>query len=313
MDDPPNDVRLTDTQLGILAALCRPIAAGNSYATPATNQEIADEVFLSVDAVKGHLRTLYRKFGIEDLPHNQKRARLVELAIEGGYVKSAPAAGGGGVAEAAPAEEAAPAAEPAPRARADVPLGSVEVLREAERAAAAARPKEEKRSIGPYITIAILILVIIGASLAVSGIFNQGSPAPTAPSPAAYRTEVAGYCKLALAGAPPATGQGRAELARGYLEVIETMRGRLQSLVAPTIPNIGLERFSTGLTTAANYTSDVAQGPPPPGSEAEAKYVSELTFAAGQVQAGAVGYELGHDCVAIGDLVARSAENAAAP
>lgn len=291
MAEPPNDVRLTDTQLGILAALCRPIATGNAYATPATNQEIADEVFLSVDAVKGHLRTLYRKFGIEDLPHNQKRARLVELAIEGGYVKSPASAGD----------------------RADVPLGSVEALREAERAAAAARPKEEKRSIGPYVTIVILILVIIGASLAVSGIFNQGSPAPKAPTPAAFRAEVAGYCKLALEGAPSTAGQDRAERARGYLEVIETMRGRLQSLVDPTVPDIALERFSTGLTTAANYTSDVAQEPPAPGSEDEAKYVSELTFAAGQVQAGAVGYKLGHDCVAIGALVARSAENAAAP
>jgi hypothetical protein len=306
MAEPPNDVRLTDTQLGILAALCRPIAAGNAYATPATNQEIADEVFLGVDAVKGHLRTLYRKFGIEDLPHNQKRARLVELAIEGGYVESArreAVAGSGGAAE-----------RPlAPPARADVPLGSVEALREAERAAAAARPREEKRSIGPYVTIAVLILVVMGASLAVSGIFNQGSPAPTAPSPAAFRAEVSGYCTLAMEGAPSTAGRDRAERARGYLEVIETMRGRLQSLVDPTVPDIALERFSNGLTTAANYTSDVAQGPPAPGSEAEARYVAELTFAAGQVQAGAVGYKLGHDCVAIGDLVARSAENAAAP
>jgi len=139
------------------------------------------------------------------------------------------------------------------------------------------------------------------------------SPAPEVPSPAAYRAEVAGYCSLALEGAPSAAGQDRAERARGYLEVIETMRGRLQSLVDPTVPDIALERFSTGLTTAANYTSDVAQELPAPGSEAEAKYVSELTFAAGQVQAGAVGYKLGRDCVAIGDLVARSAENAAAP
>jgi hypothetical protein len=286
--DPPTNVRLTDTQLGILAALCRPLSAGNHFATPATNQEIAEEVFLSVDAVKGHLRTLYRKFGIEDLPHNQKRARLVELAIEGGYVTEKPK-------------------------RADVPLGSVEAIREAERAERAARPKKEGRSWGPYVTLAILILVVIGATLSISGIFNQGPTAVKTPSPAAFRTEVAGYCKLALAGAPPTAGQGQAERARGYLEVIETMRGRFQSLVQPTLPNIALERFSNGLTTAANYTSDVAQAPPAAGSAAEAKDVSELTFAAGQVQAGAVGYKLGHDCVAIGDLVARSAQNAAAP
>jgi hypothetical protein len=308
--DPPSNVRLTDTQLAILAALCRPIAAGNRYATPATNQEIAEKVFLSVDAVKGHLRTLYRKFGIEDLPHNQKRARLVELAIEGDYVESAAPSAEAESASEAVAPSSAEETAPGP---ANVPLGSVEAIREAERAAAAARPKSQKRSYGPYITLAILILVVIGASLSVSGIFNQGPTAVKAPTSAAFRKEVAGYCKLALEGAPSNAGQGRTERARGYLEVIETIRGRLQSLVQPTLPDIGLERFTTGLTTAANYTSDVAQEPPAPGSEAEAKDVSELTFAAGQVQAGAVGYKLGHDCIAIGDLVARSAENAAAP
>src|SRR5712671_2473818 len=75
-------VALTDTQHRILEALCRPASGGSRFSTPATNQEIAAEVFLSVDAVKAHLRTLYRKFGIEDLPHNQKRARLVELVVE---------------------------------------------------------------------------------------------------------------------------------------------------------------------------------------------------------------------------------------
>src|SRR5687768_2230216 len=80
-------LRLTETQGKILEALCRPRAAGNRYAPPATNQEIAGEVFLSVDAVKAHLRVLYRKFGVEDLPHNQKRARLVELVLEGGLAE----------------------------------------------------------------------------------------------------------------------------------------------------------------------------------------------------------------------------------
>lgn len=289
--DPPTDVRLTDTQLAILAALCRPVAAGNHYATPATNQEVADEVFLGVDAVKGHLRTLYRKFGIEDLAHNQKRARLVELAIEGGYI-----------------EAAAP-----PSARADVPLGSVEAARRAEREAAAARPARARRPLGPYITLAVLILVVIGSTLAISGVFNSSPSAPPAPSPAAFRTEVAGYCRLALGGAPDSARGSRAERARDYLEAIETMRGRFDSLVQPTLPSIAIERFQTGLTTAANYTADVAQAPPAAGSRAEARDVSELTFAAGQVQAGAVGYGFGHDCVAVGDLVARSAENAAAP
>ncbi len=281
--DSPTDVRLTDTQLGILAALCRPIASGNHFATPATNQEIAGEVFLSVDAVKGHLRTLYRKFGIEDLPHNQKRARLVELAIEGGYVKR------------------------------EEPTGPIT---EAERIARTQPPRKgaSNRYLRPVVTAVVLIAVIAGSVLAISGLFGSSAPSPQVPTVAAYRAEVAGYCKLALAGAPEtAVGQSRAAIARGYLQVIETMRGRLQSLTPPTGSNLALERFGAGLTNAANYTSAVAESPPAPGSPAEAEDVAELTFAAGQVQAGAVGYELGHDCLAIGDLVARSAQNATAP
>lgn len=84
--DPAPVAELTETQRTILIALCRPFREGSRYATPSTNQQIADEVFLSVDAVKGHLRTLFEKFGIGDLPQNQKRARLVELALQTGAI-----------------------------------------------------------------------------------------------------------------------------------------------------------------------------------------------------------------------------------
>ena len=106
------DLRLTDTQRQILAALCRPCIGENRYATPATNQAIAAEVYLSVDAVKAHLRALYRKFGVEPLPHNQKRARLVELVLEGGLLSDEQQAA---EQDAAAQEAAAPrAARPAP-------------------------------------------------------------------------------------------------------------------------------------------------------------------------------------------------------
>ena len=74
---------LTETQRRIVDALSRPLRDSGPYASPATNQQIADEVFLSVDAVKGHLRALYAKVGIDELPQNRKRARLAELAIRG--------------------------------------------------------------------------------------------------------------------------------------------------------------------------------------------------------------------------------------
>jgi hypothetical protein len=70
----------------VLVALCRPYRGDDPFAVPATNQAIAEEVFLSIDAVKSHLRALFHKFGIEDLRQNQKRARLVALARQGGLV-----------------------------------------------------------------------------------------------------------------------------------------------------------------------------------------------------------------------------------
>jgi predicted component of type VI protein secretion system len=79
-------VELSRTQRKVLLALSRPYASRAAHALPATNQQIADELHLSVDAVKTHLRVLFIKFEIAELPQNQKRARLVELAIERGNV-----------------------------------------------------------------------------------------------------------------------------------------------------------------------------------------------------------------------------------
>jgi pSer/pThr/pTyr-binding forkhead associated (FHA) protein len=78
--------RLTEPQRRVLVALCRPYEDGRAYATPASNQQITEELHLSLDAVKTHLRVLYQRFGIEDLPQNQKRARLAELALQLGLV-----------------------------------------------------------------------------------------------------------------------------------------------------------------------------------------------------------------------------------
>jgi pSer/pThr/pTyr-binding forkhead associated (FHA) protein len=77
---------LSATQHRVLVALSRPYLAGGSFAVPATNQDIAQEIGLGVDAVKAHLRVLFQKFGIQHLPQNQKRGRLVEIAVQGGAV-----------------------------------------------------------------------------------------------------------------------------------------------------------------------------------------------------------------------------------
>ncbi len=76
---------LSPTQRSVLVALCRPYK-DTELATPATNQQIADELFLSVDAVKAHLRTLFGFFGLEHLPQNQKRSYLAMRALQDGAV-----------------------------------------------------------------------------------------------------------------------------------------------------------------------------------------------------------------------------------
>jgi pSer/pThr/pTyr-binding forkhead associated (FHA) protein len=78
-------VPLTPTQYKVLVALCRPVSE-SAFATPATNREIADEVMLSVDAVKAQLRVLFDRFGLEALPQNQKRARLAASTLVGGLL-----------------------------------------------------------------------------------------------------------------------------------------------------------------------------------------------------------------------------------
>ena len=73
---------LSSTQRQVLTALCRPLASGVPGAVPASNSEIAAELHLTVPGVKSQIRTLFSRFGVEDLPHNQKRARLAALAVE---------------------------------------------------------------------------------------------------------------------------------------------------------------------------------------------------------------------------------------
>jgi pSer/pThr/pTyr-binding forkhead associated (FHA) protein len=77
---------VSDTQRRVLIALCRPYRDGSDFASPATNKQIAEEVFLSVDAVKAHLRALFERFEVAGLPQNQKRVRLAELAIRSGVI-----------------------------------------------------------------------------------------------------------------------------------------------------------------------------------------------------------------------------------
>ncbi len=78
--------QISDAQRRVLVALCRPYREGPVFAAPPSNSEIAEELVIGIDTVKAHLKALYERFQVEDLPHQQKRARLVELALQSGTV-----------------------------------------------------------------------------------------------------------------------------------------------------------------------------------------------------------------------------------
>jgi hypothetical protein len=83
--DTPAAIPLSPMQRKVLIALVRPVHESAS-ATPATNRQIAEEVFLTVDAVKAHLRVLFERYGLSELPQNEKRARLVATVLDAGVL-----------------------------------------------------------------------------------------------------------------------------------------------------------------------------------------------------------------------------------
>jgi hypothetical protein len=76
---------LSAAQRRVLVALCRPFAASR-FATPPSNRELADELYVSVDTVKFHLHALFGLFGLADVPQHRKRAALAQHALELGVV-----------------------------------------------------------------------------------------------------------------------------------------------------------------------------------------------------------------------------------
>jgi pSer/pThr/pTyr-binding forkhead associated (FHA) protein len=79
-------VSLSTSQRRVLTALCRPYGGSSELASPATDEQIAEQLFLSVGAVKTHLTILHAKLGVQELPQNQMRVRLVERAFSAGLI-----------------------------------------------------------------------------------------------------------------------------------------------------------------------------------------------------------------------------------
>ena len=71
---------LTPAQLRVLGALCRPVDG------PASNEEIADELTVSIDTVKTHMRALFDAFDLQTSAPYRKRFELVKKAVDAGLV-----------------------------------------------------------------------------------------------------------------------------------------------------------------------------------------------------------------------------------
>ena len=76
---------ISPAQERVLLALCRPLAA-DPFAGPPSNREIADELFVSVETVKSHMRALFERYGVEDMPQNRKRSELARRALARGAI-----------------------------------------------------------------------------------------------------------------------------------------------------------------------------------------------------------------------------------
>lgn len=79
-------VTLSSTQRRVLISLSRPCKEGNAFATPATDEQIADELVLSVAEVRAHLQVLLAKLGLGEPRGGDARARLVEQAFSHGLI-----------------------------------------------------------------------------------------------------------------------------------------------------------------------------------------------------------------------------------
>ncbi len=81
-EEPP---KMTPREHDVLVALCRPLMTSQSFAQPATIQEMASELVVSIGAIKFHLSNLFDKFGIPETGH-ARRGQLANEAVRRGAV-----------------------------------------------------------------------------------------------------------------------------------------------------------------------------------------------------------------------------------
>ena len=86
---PVGAVTLTPAQRRVLESLCRSMSESRPDAVPASNREIADDLVLSVETVKTHMRALEQQLRVDHLPQGQRRYVMAQNAIRLGLVPRA--------------------------------------------------------------------------------------------------------------------------------------------------------------------------------------------------------------------------------
>jgi pSer/pThr/pTyr-binding forkhead associated (FHA) protein len=82
----PAKVSLSSTQRRVLVALCRPYKGRSGFASPATDEQIAEELVVSVREVTTHVAVLCAKLGVAGRTRNETRVALVDEAFSAGLV-----------------------------------------------------------------------------------------------------------------------------------------------------------------------------------------------------------------------------------
>lgn len=83
--DESSTVRVTPAQRRVLVALCRPFLLTGRLSAP-SNADIAQELFLSLDSVKTHMKALFEAFELDASAARVKRVELIDRAVRTGTV-----------------------------------------------------------------------------------------------------------------------------------------------------------------------------------------------------------------------------------
>ncbi len=79
-------VNVSRAQHRVLVALCAPLADPQEAGLAPSNREIADELVVSVEAVRSQMKKLFGLFEVPDLPQNRKRVELARRALATGVI-----------------------------------------------------------------------------------------------------------------------------------------------------------------------------------------------------------------------------------